>query len=68
MLNEKLQIALGEFWHLTWVLALIIAGISIITGFVREYIPQEKLQKKLKNQNTFVGAFSGAAIGVLTPF
>ena len=68
MLNEKLLIALGEFWHLTWVLVLIIAGISIITGFVRAYIPQEKIQKKLKNQNTLVGAFSGAALGVLTPF
>ena len=68
MFVEKLQIALGEFWHLTWVLALIIVGISIITGFVREYIPQEKLQKKLKNQNIIGGAFSGAAIGILTPF
>jgi len=68
MLDEKILLALGEFWHLTWVLALIIAGISILTGFVREYIPQEKLQKRLKNQNTFIGAFSGATIGILTPF
>lgn len=67
-MSEQMKIALGEFWHVAWVLALIIAGISILTGFVRMYIPQEKLQKKLKNQNTLVGAFMGAALGILTPF
>ncbi|QEN08613.1 permease [Oceanispirochaeta crateris] len=68
MIDEKLSIAFGEFWHVAWVLVVIIAGISILTGFVREYIPQEKFQKKLKNQNTIVGAFMGAALGTLTPF
>ncbi len=68
MLNDQLRIALGEFWHVGWILVVIIAGISILTGFVREYIPQEKLQKKLKNQNTVMGAVMGAALGVLTPF
>ena len=68
MLNEQIKIALGEFWHVGWVLVVIIAGISILTGFVREYIPQEKLQKKLKNQNTVMGTISGAALGILTPF
>lgn len=68
MLDEKLRIALGEFWHVGWVLMVIIAGISILTGLVREYIPQEKLQKKIKDQNTFMGAVMGAALGILTPF
>ncbi|MFA9423417.1 MAG: permease [Sedimentibacter sp.] len=68
MLNEQFEIALGEFWHVGWVLVVIIAGISILTGFVREYIPQEKLQKKLKNQNTVMGTITGAALGILTPF
>ena len=68
MLNEQLKIALGEFFHVGWVLVVIIAGISILTGFVREYIPQEKFQKKLKNQNTVMGAVTGAALGILTPF
>lgn len=68
MFNEKVTMALGEFWHVGWVLFVIIAAISILTGFVREYIPQEKLQKKLKNQTTFTGAFMGAALGILTPF
>jgi hypothetical protein len=68
MINEQFQIALGEFWHVGSVLVVIIAAISIVTGFVREYIPQEKLQKKLKNQNTVKGAIMGAALGILTPF
>jgi len=39
MLTEQLKIALTEFWHVAWILVLLIAGISILTGFVREYIP-----------------------------
>jgi len=68
MFNEQFKIALGEFWHVGSVLVIIIAVIAVITGFVREYIPQEKFQKKLKNQNTVMGAIMGACLGVLTPF
>lgn len=68
MFEEQLKIALAEFWHVAWVLVLLIAGISVLTGFVREYIPQEKFQKKLKNQNTVMGAIMGAGLGILTPF
>ena len=68
MVNEQIKIALGEFWHVGWVLVVIIAGISILTGFVREYIPQEKFQKRLKNQKRVKGAITGAALGILTPF
>ncbi|HEX3046326.1 MAG TPA: permease [Bacillota bacterium] len=68
MFIEQLKIALAEFWHVAWVLVLLIAGISILTGFVREYIPQEKFQKKLKNQNVVLGSIMGAGLGALTPF
>ena len=68
MLNDQLQIALKEFLHVGVALILIIAAISVITGFIKEYIPQEKLQKKLKKQSTVKGAFMGASLGVLTPF
>ena len=68
MINEQIQIALGEFWHVGWILVVIIAGISVLTGFVREYIPQQKLQKKLTNQNIIIGSITGAALGILTPF
>jgi uncharacterized membrane protein YraQ (UPF0718 family) len=68
MLIEQLKIALAEFWHVAWVLVLLIAGISVLTGFVREYIPQDKFQKKLKNQNVVFDSIMGAGLGALTPF
>jgi len=68
MFNEQFQVALDEFLHVGIALVLIIAVISVFTGFVREYIPQEKLQKKLREQGTVKGAFMGAGLGVLTPF
>lgn len=67
-MNEQFRIALGEFWHVGSALIIIIGVISIFTGFVKEYIPQEKFQKKLKGQKTVQGAITGASIGILTPF
>ncbi len=46
---------------------LIIAVVSIITGIVREYIPQDKLQKKLAKHESR-GPLMGALLGTLTPF
>lgn len=68
MFISQLEIAFDEFLHVGIALVIIIAVISVITGFVREYIPQEKLQQKLKKQGTVKGAFMGAGLGVLTPF
>jgi len=68
MFDEQFQVALDEFLHVGIALVLIIAVISVITGFVREYIPQQKLQQKLREQGTVKGAFMGAGLGVLTPF
>lgn len=68
MFAEQLRIAFAEFWHVAWVLVLLIAVISVLTGFVREYIPQEKFQKTMKNQNKILGSIMGASLGVLTPF
>ncbi|MBR0598568.1 permease [Sinanaerobacter chloroacetimidivorans] len=68
MLEQQMKLALAEFWHVGWILVVLIAGISVLTGFVREYIPQEKFQQKLKNQNTVSGAIMGAMLGILTPF
>lgn len=67
-MNEKMLIALNEFWYVGWVLVVIIGVIAVGTGFIKEYIPQDKFQKKLKNQGTVVGAFTGASLGILTPF
>lgn len=60
-------IALEELVHVGGALVLIIAVVAVLTGIIREYIPQEKLQKKLaKNEKR--GPLVGALLGTLTPF
>lgn len=64
---DKLSIALDEFIHVGGGLILVIAVVSILTGFMREYIPQDKLQKKLAKHEKW-GPLFGALLGMLTPF
>jgi len=61
------MIALDEFTHVGGGLILIIAVVSILTGIMREYIPQDKLQKKI-NKHEKWGSLLGASFGMLTPF
>ncbi|MGE9293546.1 MAG: permease, partial [Puniceicoccales bacterium] len=65
--TDKLTIAFNEFVHVGGALVIVIAVVSILTGFMREYIPQEKLQKKLTKHERF-GPLLGAVLGMLTPF
>ncbi|WPJ94532.1 permease [Coraliomargarita algicola] len=67
MNTEKLTIALDEFVHVGGALVIVIAVVSILTGFMREYIPQDKLQKKLTKHEKW-GPILGAFLGMLTPF
>ncbi|SDZ91161.1 hypothetical protein SAMN05660420_00699 [Desulfuromusa kysingii] len=64
---DKLTIALHEFIHVGGALAIVIGVVSVLTGFMREYIPQEKLQKKLTKHGKW-GPLMGAFFGMLTPF
>lgn len=65
--KQSWAIALEELLHVGGALVLIIAVVAVLTGIVREYIPQEKLQKKLaKNEKR--GPLVGAFLGTLTPF
>lgn len=66
-MDEKLNLALNEFIHVGVVLVLIIALVSIITGLIRAFIPQEKLQKRLSKTGKYSG-FMGALLGIPTPF
>ncbi|MRT93645.1 permease [Ancylomarina sp. 16SWW S1-10-2] len=66
-MNEKLNLALNEFVHVGVALVLIIAVVSILTGLIRAYIPQKKLQKKLSKTGKY-GGLMGALLGVPTPF
>ena len=64
---DKLTIALNEFIHVAGALVIVIAVVSVLTGFMREYINQDKLQQKLsKHENR--GPLLGALFGMLTPF
>lgn len=64
---DKLIIALNEFIHVGGALAIVIAVVSIFTGLMREYIPQQKLQQKLAKHEKW-GPVMGASFGMLTPF
>jgi len=68
VLQEQLTIALNEFIHVAIVLVLLIAVISVLTGIVREYVPQEKIQKRLGSGLGRKGPIIGALLGILTPF
>lgn len=64
--NDWVQ-ALQEFIHIGGWLLLIIAVVSVLTGVVRHYVPQEKLQNKLQ-QHESRGPVIGGLMGILTPF
>ncbi|QKV18990.1 permease [Oricola thermophila] len=67
MQDSPWKIALNEFLHVGGALVVIIAVVSVLTGIVREYIPQERLQKKLAKHEKR-GPLMGALLGTLTPF
>lgn len=63
----KLSIALNEFIHVGLALTIIIAAVALLTGVVKMYVPQQKLQRRLSAKSRF-GPIVGAALGTLTPF
>jgi uncharacterized membrane protein YraQ (UPF0718 family) len=66
-MNEKLSLAWNEFLHVGVALVVIIALVSAVTGLIRAYIPQKKLQKRLSKTGKF-GGLMGALLGLPTPF
>ena len=67
MEESSWSIVLAEFVHVGGALIIIIAVVSVLTGIMREYVPQDKIQKKLvKHENR--GSLVGALLGTLTPF
>lgn len=66
-MNEKLTLALNEFIHVGVALVLIIALVSVLTGVIRAFIPQDKLQKRLSKTGKYSGLM-GALLGIPTPF
>ncbi|MCL1138103.1 permease [Shewanella pneumatophori] len=66
-MDAKLVIALNEFFYVAKGLVVIIAIVSLLTGIMREYIPQDKLQQTLTRHEKW-GSLLGALFGMLTPF
>ncbi|WP_220765599.1 MULTISPECIES: permease [unclassified Shewanella] len=66
-MDAKLSIALNEFFYVAQGLVIIIAIVSLLTGIMREYIPQDKLQQTLTRHEKW-GSLLGALFGMLTPF
>ena len=67
MNTDKMMVALDEFIHVGGGLILIIAAVSILTGLIREFVPQDTLQAKLTKHDKW-GSLLGASFGMLTPF
>lgn len=67
VLDTKLVIALNEFFYVAKGLVVIIAIVSLLTGLMREYIPQDKFQKLITKHDKW-GSLLGALFGMLTPF
>ena len=67
IVDAKLVIALNEFFYVAKGLVVIIAIVSVLTGIMREYIPQDKLQATLTKHDKW-GTLLGALFGMLTPF
>lgn len=65
--TDKMMVALDEFIHVGGGLILIIAAVSILTGLIREFVPQDTLQAKLTKHDKW-GSLLGASFGMLTPF
>lgn len=66
-MDAKLVIALNEFFYVAKGLVVIISIVSVLTGIMREYIPQDKLQATLTKHDKW-GTLLGALFGMLTPF
>ncbi|QLE86513.1 permease [Shewanella sp. Scap07] len=64
---SNLNVAFNEFIYVSSSLVVIIAAVSIVTGLMREYIPQDKMQRQLIKHQKY-GPALGAAFGTLTPF
>ena len=67
MWQENLNTALNEFLHFLWILFLIVLAVSILTGLLREFINLNKVQDRL-GLNKKSGVFTGALMGMFTPF
>ena len=72
MLPAGLESSLLDSWayfvHLTILLVPLFIGASFLVGLAQEYLPPEKVERKLRGHDEGTGNVAAAGLGAVTPF
>ncbi|GAA0287439.1 permease [Halobacterium noricense] len=72
MLSPGLSNALLDSWyyflHLAVILVPLFIGASFLVGLAQEYLPPEKVERKLRGHDEGSGNVAAAGLGAVTPF
>lgn len=72
MLPAGIEAAVLDSWayfvHLSAVLIPLFLGASFLVGLVREYLPPERVERRLRGHDEGTGNVVAAALGAVTPF
>jgi len=72
MLSPGLSNALLDSWnyflHLAVLLVPLFIGASFLVGLAQEYLPPEKVERKLRGHDEGTGNVAAAGLGAVTPF
>jgi hypothetical protein len=68
MFVENLITAGWFFIKIAGELTILFIGITFIVGMIQEYVPAERIKKRLEGHRKGVGSVLGAGFGALTPF
>ena len=67
-LGEPLLDSWAYFLHLAVILVPLFIGASFLVGLAQEYLPPEKVERKLRGHDEGTGNIAAAGLGAVTPF
>ena len=67
-LGEALLDSWDYFLHLAVILVPLFIGASFLVGLAQEYLPPEKVERKLRGHDEGTGNVAAAGLGAVTPF
>ena len=67
-LGEALLDSWYYFLHLATILVPLFIGASFLVGLAQEYLPPEKVERKLRGHDEGTGNVAAAGLGAVTPF
>ncbi|PSP38614.1 permease [Halobacteriales archaeon QH_7_65_31] len=67
-LSEPLLDSWAYFLHLAVILVPLFIGASFLVGLAQEYLPPEKVERKLRGHDEGTGNIAAAGLGAVTPF